>query len=116
MRCLNERMFDENSILLAIFASVIAVLGGSMLFLGDRGQARQREATRLAAIERKLDVVMRHLGAEEPAPEEPEVVQLLERGAKIQAVKIYRERTGTGLAEAKEAVERIARDRGLDRR
>jgi hypothetical protein len=28
---------------------------------------------------------------------------------------IHRERTGTGLAEAKDAVERIARDHGLDR-
>ena len=37
-----------------------------------------------------------------------EVVSLLERGQKIGAIKLYRERTGVGLKEAKDAVEAIA--------
>ena len=39
---------------------------------------------------------------------EEEVRQLLTSGNKIQAMKRYREETGTGLAEAKEAVEALA--------
>jgi len=36
------------------------------------------------------------------------VRQLLRRGAKLEAVKLYRERTGCGLKEAMDAVEKIA--------
>ena len=36
-----------------------------------------------------------------------EVQVLLTQGQKIQAIKLYRERTGVGLAQAKDAVERM---------
>tara|TARA_R110002096_G_scaffold285473_1_gene479273 strand:- start:655 stop:912 length:258 start_codon:yes stop_codon:yes gene_type:complete len=36
-----------------------------------------------------------------------QLIQLLESGQKIQAIKIYRETTGVGLKEAKEAVEAL---------
>ena len=42
-----------------------------------------------------------------------DVVSLLEQGRKIDAVKVYRERTGVGLKQAKDAVETIASERGL---
>lgn len=42
-----------------------------------------------------------------------EVIRLLERNEKIAAVKLYREQEGTGLKEAKEAVEAIAKQHGL---
>ena len=38
-----------------------------------------------------------------------EVASLINTGKKIQAIKLYRERTGTGLAEAKDAVEAYER-------
>jgi ribosomal protein L7/L12 len=38
---------------------------------------------------------------------EAELVSLLEQGRKIEAIKVYREQTGTGLKEAKEAVEAL---------
>lgn len=44
-----------------------------------------------------------------------DVYGLLVDGRKIQAIKVYRERTGVGLADAKAAVEAIARQRGLQR-
>jgi len=49
-------------------------------------------------------------GAEGPADSdlEPEIVSLLEQGRKIEAVKLYREKTGVDLKEAKDAVEAIA--------
>jgi ribosomal protein L7/L12 len=65
----------------------------------------------LARIERKLDLVMRHLDIVDHAPPEPdpftEVRDLARRGKKIQAIKVYREITGTSLKEAKDAVERM---------
>lgn len=45
----------------------------------------------------------------EDDPIDEEVRSLLAAGRKIEAVKLYRERTGAGLAEAKEAVEAIER-------
>jgi ribosomal protein L7/L12 len=44
---------------------------------------------------------------------EAEVVRLLEGGKKIEAIKVYRERTGVGLKEAKDAVEAVAAQRGI---
>ena len=38
-----------------------------------------------------------------------DIVDLLRRGQKIEAIKIYRERTNCGLKEAKDAVEEIER-------
>ena len=73
---------------------------------------------RLQAIEAKLDAIMAHLGigpgggqaqgfvSNDPQGM-PDVVELVRRGKLIQAIKIYRERTGVGLKEAKDAVERV---------
>jgi len=44
---------------------------------------------------------------------EDEVVSLLEREQKIEAIKLYRERTGVGLKEAKDAVEALAEGSGI---
>jgi hypothetical protein len=41
-------------------------------------------------------------------------VQLLTDQRKIEAIKLYRQATGVGLKEAKEAVEAIARLRGIE--
>ncbi len=44
---------------------------------------------------------------------EKEVISLLEQGQKIGAIKLFRERTGAGLRESKEAVEALAERRGI---
>lgn len=41
------------------------------------------------------------------ADADPEVLSALAAGQKILAIKLYREKTGVGLKEAKEAVERL---------
>lgn len=88
-----------------------AALG--ILLAGGRAREREQADRRLAAVERKLDLVLGRLGVAEPPPEEPDVVAHLERGETIPAIKAYRDRTGVSLAEAKRAVERIAAERGL---
>ncbi len=48
-------------------------------------------------------------GPDQPASEsEDEVLNLMRSGKKISAIKAYRERTGVGLKEAKDAVEALA--------
>lgn len=79
---------------------------------------------RLALIETRLQQIFEHLdiapresagrawwgggeegGALDPAAD-PEIQDLLAKGNEIQAVKRYRELTGLGLAEAKDAIDR----------
>lgn len=91
----------------------VLIVGLLMVFAGSRSTDRSRSTERLATIDRKLDIIMTHLGLTDTPPEEPDVVQFLQQGKKIEAIKVYRQRTGLGLAESKAAVEKIARERGL---
>ncbi|MFD7902917.1 hypothetical protein ACFV4F_24325 [Kitasatospora sp. NPDC059722] len=80
---------------------------------------------RLAAIEAKLDAIIGHFGIRYPRPEGlppavasrdprtmPEVVAYVQRGKLINAIKVYRERTGAGLAESKKAIDVLAAQLG----
>lgn len=76
----------------------LASLAGSRLARNDR---------RLARIEHRLDLILDHL---DPRPQDPrldEVAGLARAGRKIEAIKTYREVTGAGLKEAKDAVDRL---------
>jgi ribosomal protein L7/L12 len=63
----------------------------------------------LIRLERKVDALMDALDIAVPAASDgglpPEVRHALASGRKIEAIRLYRERTGVGLAEAKNAVE-----------
>jgi ribosomal protein L7/L12 len=61
---------------------------------------------RLARVERKLDLLLKQLGIEQSEDGMQGVRDLVAAGKKIEAVKAYREKTGAGLREALEAVER----------
>ncbi len=63
-------------------------------------------SARLARLERKIDAIIAHLGIELPDDGMEDIRALAASGQKIAAIKEYRNRTGAGLAEAKNAVER----------
>ncbi|WP_107654768.1 ribosomal protein bL12 [Nocardia suismassiliense] len=85
--------------------------------------ARRRLERKIDALNFKTDLILEHLGIQElpPMPAEPvrvvssharpasfsfaEIDALLADGKKIHAIKRYRELTGCGLKEAKDAVE-----------
>ncbi|GAA2503128.1 ribosomal protein L7/L12 [Streptomyces longisporus] len=89
------------------------ILGISLLTLlalfgiGSVENRISRADRRAARIEHKLDLVLAHLGLTEPEPWSDEVNALLREGKKIQAIKVYREATGAGLKEAKDAVDKL---------
>ncbi|MFG2191727.1 ribosomal protein L7/L12 [Streptomyces sp. NPDC048639] len=58
-------------------------------------------------LERDIRRILDHLGIGEPEPGMDRVGDLLRKGKKIEAIKAYREITGAGLKEAKDAVERL---------
>ena len=93
---------------IALLPALIAL--GICLTLPQQSKA---VTARLARIERKVQLIMDHLGVAEPEPDLPEVLHHLRHGRKIQAIKAYRQATGEGLKEAKDAVEELARERGL---
>jgi ribosomal protein L7/L12 len=74
--------------------------------------------SRINELEDRLNFLYRRLNIEYSDSNSdpmlsPQIQDALRRGNKIEAVKIYRELTGVGLAEAKQAIERF--ESGLGR-
>lgn len=71
---------------------------------------------RVAELESRVDFLYNHFGiahVEDIGMAEARVVEMLKKGNKIEAIKIYREIYNCGLAEAKLAVEGIERKLGF---
>jgi len=70
---------------------------------------------RIIRLERKVDFLLREFGLVEKeeayVPDHDsildEVVALVRQGRKIEAIKLYREKTGADLKTAKDAVEKL---------
>lgn len=74
--------------------------------------------SRINELEDRLNFLYRRLNIEYADPNSdptlsPQIQAALRRGNKIEAIKIYRELTGVGLAEAKQAVENLESRLGL---
>jgi ribosomal protein L7/L12 len=70
--------------------------------------------SRINELEDRLKALYRHLNLEYAVPGadpamSPKIREALRRGNKIEAIKIYRELTGVGLAEAKEVIDKLER-------
>jgi hypothetical protein len=88
--------------------AIIAVL--ILLFAGGGAAAsaylRPLDRDRLQRVEHKLDLILTHFGIEYVPPPKAAWQELADNPArKIEAIKVYREQQGVGLAEAKKAVE-----------
>ncbi|MEU8432299.1 hypothetical protein AB0F18_05215 [Streptomyces sp. NPDC029216] len=90
---------------LYLLLALLAVAGWITSTVNLRMRALQDRADRL---ERRLGLVLDHLGIEEPEPAGLDGVRALMReGRTVSAIKAYRQITGAGLAEAKQAVESL---------
>jgi len=80
-----------------------------MFGLFSVGEFSSADAARLRRIERKLDLIIEHLGIryDEAVRDglSDEVRSLADEGRKIAAIKAYRQSTGASLVEAKRAVD-----------
>ena len=70
--------------------------------------------SRVNELEDRLKALYRHLNLEYADPGSdpvmsPQIQEALRRGNKIEAIKIYRELTGVGLAEAKDVIDKAER-------
>lgn len=71
----------------------------------------QQLRSRVNELEDRLKFLYRRLNIEYADPNSdpalsPQIQEALRRGNKIEAIKLYRELTGVGLAEAKSAIDR----------
>lgn len=89
----------------AIIAWIVVVFAGAAAYT-------TRHSADLRRLERKLDALLRHQGIALPLPpilpgDISEEVQRLARdpARRIEAIKLHREQTGLGLADAKHEVE-----------
>lgn len=70
----------------------------------------------VARLREQVEAIARHIGLgqlEADNVQAPAIVEAIRSGNKILAIKLYREATGVGLAEAKNAVEAQARELGF---
>jgi hypothetical protein len=99
------------SALLVSFAVLLTALIGSIL--SPFGSIRvQEERTRLLwMVDAKLDLLLKHAGIDfDPYKNIPsQVLDALQRGEKIRAIKNYMRAAGVGLKEAKDFVEEVQR-------
>ncbi|ACZ30778.1 conserved hypothetical protein [Xylanimonas cellulosilytica DSM 15894] len=95
----------------AVAAIVVMLLG---IWISVEGRLRTME-TNQKRLQRTVDAIATHLGLVEPDPAGiDDVDALLRDGKQIAAIKRYREITGAGLQEAKQAVDQRA-GRATDR-
>lgn len=69
--------------------------------------ASRPDDIRIARIERKLDAILKEMGVNADANVPSDVMELVRMGQVIEAIKLYRERTGCGLKEAKDYVDSL---------
>jgi hypothetical protein len=84
-----------------VVALCLVVLGSSWT------DARSNNVGRLGRLERKVDLILKHLGLDPNQEVNLEILELMKSGQKIQAIKLYRKQTGAGLKEAKDYVESL---------
>jgi ribosomal protein L7/L12 len=59
----------------------------------------------ISHLERKVELILNHLGIDPNQGVDERIVELMKAGRKIEAIKLHRETTGCGLKEAKDYVE-----------
>lgn len=92
-------------------ALLLLPVAAFMWLLASLSDSRRKDRAALRRVEAKLDEVLRATGAA-PLPDNlAEVYEAIRRGETIRAIKAYREATGTTLAEAKHAVDRLIEGR-----
>ncbi len=75
------------------------------------GSEVARLTQRVAKLERTVGFLLEYFHLKVPnamdSAVSQELIDLVRRGKKIEAIKLYREQTGLGLKEAKEFIERL---------
>jgi Ribosomal protein L7/L12 C-terminal domain len=106
-----DRMTEQAAFISVLILCVIALVG----LLGSRLIRIEMRIAKLSSVNAKLDLLLKYSGLEyDPYKNVPRaVVEAVQSGKKIEAIKRYREATGVGLKEAKDFVEEVQRRGGV---
>ncbi len=90
---------------------IIGVVVFLSLVIGGANKYTKRNAAKIAQLEATVEVLKENAGIDFDPNEslKAQIVEELTSGNKIQAIKLHRETTGSGLKEAKDVVEEIER-------
>src|SRR5262245_61966361 len=83
----------------------VILLVGLLNLLRRAGTDNSAVIWRLRALEKQVESIQRHLGIQPEAKTISAWQKAALDGQKIEAIKLYREETGLGLKDAKDAVE-----------
>jgi len=83
------------------------VLGTFVMVLLSMFRNSSSVANGNSRLERKVDLILKHLGIDPNQGVDEKIMELMKAGQKIEAIKLYREQTGVGLKEAKDYVESL---------
>lgn len=90
---------------------VAVMVAAGIMLCWRRFAAIEQRLNRLSRLDAKLDALLKHAGITfneyENVP--PDVIEALQRGETILAIKRLRQATGVGLKEAKEFVDEVKR-------
>ena len=93
-----------------IIAAIVVALTGGAAYTTRQRMNLGRLERQLDSLHQKMDALLKHQGVDVPPPPPSGLSSEVERlanapGGKIAAIKLYREQTGAGLAEAKARIE-----------
>ncbi len=92
------------------YPNILIVLIIVPLMAEIRALRKAHLSSRLTRLEQKIDLIVEHLGIAPSAPKPSQrVINFIEDGQLIRAIKAYREETGDSLEDAKKAVEEFRR-------
>jgi ribosomal protein L7/L12 len=100
---------------IAVIAIMVMCVVLVIATLSTRMSRIEQRIAKLSSIEAKLDLLLKHAGLEyDPYKNLPrEIVEAVQAGRKIEAIKLYRQATAVGLKEAKDFIEEVQRRSGL---
>jgi ribosomal protein L7/L12 len=91
---------------LSTLVGLLVVLVGLATMATVESRARRLER-RMCRLEHRLGLLLAHHGVPDDDPVMAEVADLVRAGHHVPAIRKYREATGAGLLEAKQAVDRL---------
>ncbi|MDQ8702746.1 hypothetical protein RCO28_09625 [Streptomyces sp. LHD-70] len=93
-----------------MYIALVSMIAVVVLFACSAIESKiRRVESRTARVERKLDLIIEHLGVDAGGlmPNLAPVHLLLEQGERMKAIKEYRKITGVGLKEAVDEIQRL---------
>jgi ribosomal protein L7/L12 len=91
----------------ATFWLILGTFVMVLLSMARNQSSTANSSSNNSRLERKVDLILNHLGLDPNEGVNEKIVELMKAGQKIQAIILYREQTGVGLKEAKDYVESL---------